>query len=281
MEIKYSLPVPYITKASKYQEEFLTPKEFRQAFEQGFIKGKKLNTYSKNRCSISMYLGDDAKNLSRPIYVNFKGYSNYGISKFRGKGKEGEEPEEKTGKKDKDDKEKKKKLGSWSIAFNVEENPHLVEIANSIDNYVKDTIKPMKKKLYEYFSISDTDNPLTFRRCARASSGSTIKNFRLTIRPGKCELGSAKDFTDIKSLSEFTQDTPGDYKVVMHFDHIDISYEKDVVSVGPILYASIIRSDFSPKLVLKRKFRDDDDEAVGDSSLTQKPRNGETETDTD
>lgn len=273
MEVAYHLPTPYITTASKYPEEFLTIKEFGEAAESGFIKTKTLNTYKKNRCRLSLYLGDDPKNLSRPIYVGFKGYSKYGISKFKKqdedtKKEETEEvPEVKDAKKTK--QEQRKKLGSWSIAFSLEENPNMVTFCDIVDAKVKEFLAPLKAKIYDYFGVNVTETPLTYRKSGRATTGSSNKMLRLTVLPGRCELGPRDDYNVFESLSTF-ETGPGIYDGVLHVDHIDISFEKEVVSVGAIIYAVMIRKNPTPKVSLKRKIRDEEPETTSTDSLSEK-----------
>lgn len=266
MDVVYQLPAAYITEASTYKEEFLTVSEARDAVKKGFLKSKDLNMYSKNRGTIPMYLGDDPANLRRPIYINFKGYSNYGISKFQKKKGDLEPREEQKKKKKKDredseekeETEEKKKKESWSIGFGLDDNPHLVELCADIDALVKKKVKAVETKIYEHFKMDPTETPLTYRKTGRSSSGSSIKTMRLTVRPGRCELGPSENLDIFKSLEFFPQNTPGLYQVVVHFDHVDISYEKEIISVGPILYASIVRQNPVPKNT-KRKFREDTD----------------------
>lgn len=264
MDIAYKLPKTYITKDSKYQEEFLIGKEFVEACDKGHIgvRGNRLTKSKPNRCRLNLILADDKKNHSRGVYVQIKGFSSYGISKYKGNGKvpektlETEKPEEET---------KKKNLGSWSIIFNVEENPALKNLADIIDEQTKLLVKPFLPKIYEQFTGSEKpeDPPIfVYRKAARASSGSTVKYFRLTVIPGKVELGPADDWEKRMSLNQFPLEQPGVYQAIINLDHIDVSFENGVITAGAIVYAKIIRTeivqDASPS-AKKRKFRETED----------------------
>jgi hypothetical protein len=262
MDVAYKLPNVYITKETSYPEEFLLPKEFVSACEKKHIgvKGNRLTKTKAIRCKLNLILTDDKKNQSRGVYIQVQGFSSYGITKYKGEGKSVEEKEEV--KAETEATSKKKKLGSWSIVFNIDENPSLKTLADLIDEQTKLLVKPFLPKIYEQFTGSENPEeppPFIFRKAARASSGSTVKYFRLTVFPGKVELGPASDWEQRMSLNQFPQEQPGVYQLIVNFDHIDISHEKGVITAGAILYAKVIRTDMVDQASSKnkkRKFRE-------------------------
>jgi len=281
MDTVYKLPKTYITKDTKYPEEFLTQGEFAQACSQKHVgvRGNKLIKSKANRCKLNLILTDDKKNQSRNIFLQIKGFSTYGLSKFKGEGNYGKEKEPQGEVKvESEETKKKKSLGSWSIIFNTEENPHLQWISNLLDEQTKLLVKPHLPKIYEHFTGSEDpeDPPLfVYRKAARPSSGSTVKYFRITVYPGKVELGPMEDWDKRISLNQFPHEQPGIYQVVLNPDHIDISFEKGVITAGIILYAKIIRTelvDDAAPTTKKRKFRetDEDDEATKVAEQTSK-----------
>lgn len=257
MRAVYKLPTPYITKKSVYPDEFLTIGEFAEACEKNYVevKGKKFKKGKGNRGKLQLYLADDPTNISRPLYVEFKGVSSFGVTKYQELESEG---------KVKDEKEKSWKAdGSWSIVFSVEENPKLLAFCERVDKLVQRQTKNYLPKIYEDLcNVSDPkDYPVTaYRKAARATASSTTKYLRLTIPVGKTEFGDAKTLDEWTSLGDFEHDAPGPYRVVAMLSHIDVSFKEDVVSIGPIMYAKVVRTDFT-KSTKKRCFRDDIDPA--------------------
>lgn len=257
MHKAFRLPVPYVTQKSVYQEEFLTISEFIKAIHADHvkIKNKKFRAGKNGRGRLLFTLADDPKNISRPIYISFKGVSSYGVTKFvnyTGDVKVDEQD-------DKEEKKKKKSSGSWSIAFSTEENPKLANLADHLDNLVQQSVKPHLEKIYEELCNWDDsqDTPATiYRKSARGSSTSPSKFLRLTIIPGKTEFGPQGKFEKIESLAEFMQDTPGPYNVVLQLSHLDVTQKDGVVTIGAVLYAKVVRPAFEVNLK-KRKFRDD------------------------
>lgn len=242
----YKLPPTYLTKDTRYPEEFLTCKELLSAISAGDVKVKcktfKGDSYEA-RGRIPLYLGDDPKNVSRPCLFEFKAISPYGVTKFK--------KEEKSNKKQND--------GSWSIAFSIDENPHLTLLTDGIDSFIDDVIKPFLPKIYEDFKGApwkgDGDIPYTLRRSARSSEGSTTKYFRLTVAPGRTEFGPSDNLDVFQALVEFPQDTPGQYHNIASLSHIDVQWKKGAIIVGPVFYAKMIRN--VPMQVKKRKLRED------------------------
>lgn len=244
----FKLPPTYITKDTRYPDEFLTIKEVLVALESGDLKAK-CKTFkgsrSDGRGRIPLYLGDDAKNVSRPIYIEFKAISPYGVTKFK-----------KTDTKIKD--KGKENDGSWSIAFSIEENPILSKFTEDIDEFVVAITSPFLPKIYEdLMGVTKPEKypPTVFRKCARASDGSSSNYFRLTIPVGRTEFGPADNLDEFVSLANFTQDTPGGYHNVALLSHIDVQLKKGTVSIGPVFYAKMVRN--LPVLTKKRRLRDD------------------------
>lgn len=249
----YRCPTPYITSKSVYPEEFLTIKEFVKAYKAGHVKirNKVFKAGKNSRGRLNFVLGDDGKNLSRPVYISFKGLSTYGVTKYVTSTLE-------SGKSDETEK-KKASSGSWSIAFSLEENPKLANFTEHVDSLVQVHAKPHLEKIYEELCgwEKGMDEPATvYRRSARSSASSPSRFLRLTIIPGKTEFGPNGKFDKIESLSEFPQDVPGPYNVVLQVSHLDVTCEEGTVTIGAVLYAKVVRPayDVSPK---KRKFRDD------------------------
>lgn len=261
MDTIYKLPNIYITKDTLYPEEFLIAKEFLSACKKEHIgvKGNRLTKVKPNRCKLNIILTDDKKNQSRGVFIQIQGFSSYGITKFKGEGKQTEEKEEV--KVESETNSKKKKLGSWSIVFNIDENPQMKTLADLIDAQTKFLVTPYVPKILEQFTGSETPEevpPFIYRKAARASSGSTVKYFRLTVSPGRVELGPISDWERRVSLNQFPQEQPGVYQVVVNLDHIDISFEKGVITAGAILYAKVVRTDMMDEGATgkKRKFRE-------------------------
>lgn len=261
MQKAYKLPTAYITNKSKYPEEFLTISEFGQAVAASHVKArtKKFKAGKGGRGRLTFTLADDPKNISRPVYISFKGVSTYGVTKFTKY--PGDDDKSKEDGDEKEEKKKKKSAGSWSIAFSIEENTKLGHLAEEIDKVTADTVKPHLDKIYEELCNWEDgmDVPATvYRKSARATSSSPSKYLRLTIQPGKTEFGPKDKFDTVVPLDQFTQETPGPYQIIMQLSHIDISYKEGVVTIGPVMYARIVRPAFEVSNK-KRKFRDDKD----------------------
>lgn len=264
MQKAFKLPAPYITNKSQYTEEFITISEFSKAVAAGHVKvrAKKFKAGKGGRGRLTFTLADDPKNISRPVYISYKAVSTYGVTKFTKYG--GDDEKSKDEGEDKEEKKKKKSSGSWSIAFSVEENVKLGHLAEEVDKLVADTVKPHLDKIYEELCNWEDgqDVPATvYRKAARATSSSPSKYLRLTVQPGKTEFGPKDKFDVVVSLDNFTQETPGPYQIVMQLSHIDVSYKEGVVTIGPIMYARIIRPAFEISSK-KRKFRDDKDNDI-------------------
>lgn len=262
MKTVFKLPTAYIPKASLYQDEFLTIPEFKAAVKDDHIKvqGKKFIKGKRGHGRLRLYLADDPKNISRGVQVEFAAYSSYGVSKYAGEEDVVEKEPEQDKKEDK--KEKKKRETGWSITYSVDENPKLLTFTDEIDKLVADLVKSYLPKIYDDLcGITDpADYPVTtFRKSARASGGSPIKYFRLTIPVGRTEFGPETNLEEFQSLDDFPQNTAGRYRNVALLSHIDVSYKDGVVSIGPIVYAKMIRTTVS-KEKRKRKFRDNDEE---------------------
>ncbi len=241
----FKLPPTYITKDSQYPDEFLTTKEVLQAIESGEIKTR-CKTFKGNyldrRGRLPLYLGDDPKNVSRPILVEFKAISTYGVTKYK-----------KTS-----DSKTKENDGSWSIAFSVDENPTLAKFTDGVDDFVSSITTPFLPQIYEsLLGITNPEKyPVTkFRKCARSSDGSTSKYFRLTIPVGRTEFGPADNLEEFVSLSAFPQDTPGIYHNVALLSHIDVQAKKGTIEIGPVFYAKMVRN--LPVVAKTRRLRDD------------------------
>lgn len=262
MQKAYKLPSPYITNKSVYPEEFITISEFGKACKANHVKAKnkKFKAGKNGRGRLTFTLADDPKNISRPVLVSFKGVSTYGVSKFK-TADTGDSEKTKDEGESKEEKKKKKNAGSWSIAFSLEENPKLSDLADHVDKLVVDTVKPHIEKIYEELCNwdKDQDTPTTvYRKAARSTSSDPSKYLRLTVQVGKTEFGPKDKFDKIVSLDQFDQETPGPYQIVMQLSHLDITYKDSVVSIGPIMYARMVRPAFEAT-TKKRKFRDDKD----------------------
>lgn len=266
MDALYQLPTPYITKKSVYPEEFLTISEFISAVDADHIKvkGGKFRKGKGTRGRLNLYLADDKKNISRPVYIELKGLSSFGVSKYKEfykpvtDNQEAQENEEQVEKKE---HSRKNGEGSWSIVFSLEENTKIQGLSEKIDEFVKAISKSFLPKIYDELCDikTDSDLPITIYRQSAKRSSSGVRFFRLTVLPGGTEFGTTKDLEVVQSLSDFAKDNPGLYRVVFQLSHIDATYDKDILTLSAILYARIVRSDF-PLSVKKRKFRESGDD---------------------
>lgn len=242
MEEQYTLPAVYVPKESAYPDDFLSVSETVNAISKKHIKVVN-NVFTRRPFGsggkLPLCVAEDTKTTSRPVLIEFAGTSTYGVSKYKAFG---------------DDK--KQDGESWSIAYSIQENPSISKLAEAIDALTVDVAKEYLPKIYaEVCGITDPKlYPTTvYRKTARGST----KYVRLTIQPGKVEFGPKKDLDKVQSLEEFPHDIPGPYHNVMALSHIDVSYKEDVLSIGPILYAKMIRADMAePK---KRKLRDENE----------------------
>lgn len=260
MQKAYKLPSPYITTKSIYPEEFITISEFGKACKSNHlkVKNKRFKAGKNGRGRLTFTLADDPKNISRPVLVSFKGVSTYGVTKFRNLETDDGEKSKDEGD-SKEDKKKKKNHGSWSIAFSVDENPRLGDLADHVDKLVTETVKPHLERIYEELCSwdKDQDTPTTvYRKAARSSSSDPSKYLRLTVQAGKTEFGPKDKFDKVVPLDQFAQETPGPYQIVMQLSHLDITFKESVLSIGPIMYARMVRPAFDAT-TKKRKFRDD------------------------
>jgi hypothetical protein len=227
---------PRIAKGSEVYSPILSVKEFGTHLT-------KLRSYGSwvrgamGHYTLKLFLDDGLSGPQRECMVQFKGSSKFGLGFFTAKdgSQEKEEEEENDSKK----KPKKKRVKPAGIAFS-HESGSVQEFDAMLNAAVKYLFKENKKQLLDQICPGRTATPpIIQRRASRESSGSTCKNMRIICYPGRVELrtldGSRKSMQSYLAMAG-----EGDYTAVVSVAAIDASYEKEVISYGPVLYGVIV-----------------------------------------
>ena len=221
---------------------------------------------------LSVYLNDGKSGTSRPVLIQFKAYSQFGLDFFKKKKNEkgfAEDDEEeelpkKKGRgkgKDKDKKEETKpKQKPALITFDYNKSPH-VQVVDNVLTRITNRVMSDQGYLTKLKSLvapgSEDKVTAVLRPAARASSGRVKKGLRASAYLGGCEF---RDSSGKKvCYNDFTKNYKGDYVAIVEFGGISASYKEGVLSYGPVLYVKKLAIDTKvqrPEL----EWREDDDE---------------------
>jgi len=224
---------PLIAAGAKIPHPVLTLKELQQnthdiqpngGWRKGFLGHQ----------TLPLYFNDGATGPSRPILVQIKGVSQFGLGFYEG----GEENKpEKQEKPDDSKKKKKPRTKPASIALKFDESPEVQVLDLLINAAVKAIMEDKLAVLKQILAPEEDEVICVQRKVARASSGSTIKNLRAICYPGKTQLELGGQLV---SMKDFPKDE-GSYGMVLEIPSIDASYEKGVITYGPVIYGRSIR----------------------------------------
>lgn len=186
--------------------------------------------------SLPLFFNDGATGTTRPLLVDFKGFSNFGLSMY-----EGEDKDDKFSSKDEEEKpttKKKPYVKPFTIALDFDSSPE-VHCFNALLNAAVSGIMTKQLPLLQaQVAPEDTEIQSFQRKVARASSGSSVKNVRIKCYPGSTQL--EEDGKQV-SMEKFTKKAAGDYRVIVDAAAIDASMSEGQLTYGPVLYGRVIK----------------------------------------
>lgn len=178
--------------------------------------------------TLSVYLDDGKSGTTRPILIQFKGYSHFGLDVFKGKtSKKGfqEDDEEK--------KETNNKAKPGLITFEMNKSPDVQFLDPVVNEIVKRIMKKHLKSLKKLVAPGEKESDVkdVCRTFAKAASGRVKKGAKVSCYPGGCEFRDKGD--KIVSFNNFAKSYKGDYKIVVEWVGITATYKDSVLSYGP------------------------------------------------
>lgn len=183
--------------------------------------------------SLGAYFDDGVTGPSRSLLVQLTGYSRFGLGFFN------EETAKKLGRPTKEEEDEKRQKPA-SIAFDLDKSPDFVLFASAVNAVSKEMAKTMIPHLKSQVAPGRTDITVVYRGAARAPTGFTQKQTRVTCYPGRTELNT-KDSNESVSMNEYKLGVEGDYKVLLEWAGWDASFSKDVLSWGPVFYGKKLK----------------------------------------
>jgi hypothetical protein len=241
--------------------------------------------------TLPIYFNDGATGTTRPLLIEFRAFSQFGLGFFKGKtdkkatkktGKkkrfdsEDDQPTKKD-KKSKEQEPEKPKVKAANIAFDLNTSED-VQILDSIAANVVGRI--MKDKLPALENLVSPGEKLhtVYRKAARASSGRSRRSLRCSAYPGGVELYNEEK--DHVPMSKFPMDLRDkDYRVIIEWTSINATNKEGVISYGPVFIVRTLGFDDSvqrPALGWRKEGEEDLEEGeIKAGDLVTKKENNE------
>lgn len=237
--------------------------------------------------TLPIYFNDGATGSTRPVLIEFRGFSQFGLGFFKaktdkktqkknGKKKRFDSEDDQPAKKDKkakDQEPEKPKVMAANISFDLNTSED-VQILDEVA--AKAVARIMKDRLPALENLVSPGEKLhtVYRKAARAASGRSRRSLRCSAYPGGVELYNEEK--EHVSMSKFPMDVRDkDYRVIVEWTSINATNKEGVISYGPVFIVRTLGFDDSvqrPALGWRKEGEDELEEGEIDTKKEETVR---------